>query len=131
MINKTNMDIEDIKDNYYFETLNENHDLSYFDCGDEELNDFLKNDALKQQNSKLNVTKLVVYKEKIIGYFSLLTDTLIFRNIRDENVSSEIKKKLQIQRKNRTLPAVKIGRLAIDKKYSGNNLRTHIIRNII
>ena len=33
-------------DNYYFETLNENHDVSEFDCGDEDLNDFLKNDAL-------------------------------------------------------------------------------------
>lgn len=111
--------------------MNKNHDLSDFDCGDEDLNNFLKNDALKQQNSKLNVTKLVMCEEKVIGYVSLLTDTIIFRNIRDENVSSEIKEKLQIQRKNRTLPAVKIGRLAIDKKYSGKNLGTHIIRNII
>lgn len=34
------MNIEDIKDNYYFETLTEEHDLSDFDCGDEDLNDF-------------------------------------------------------------------------------------------
>ena len=40
------MDIKEIIDNYYFETLNENHDVSEFDCGDEDLNDFLKNDAL-------------------------------------------------------------------------------------
>lgn len=30
------MKIKDIKENYYFETLNENHDLSYFDCGDDD-----------------------------------------------------------------------------------------------
>ena len=44
------MKIEDIKENYYFETLNESHYLNDFDCGDEDLNDFLKNDALIQQD---------------------------------------------------------------------------------
>ena len=29
------MKIEDIKENYYFETLTEEYDLSDFDCGDE------------------------------------------------------------------------------------------------
>lgn len=78
------MNIEEIKENYYFETLNENHDLSNFDCGDYDLNDFLKNDALKQQNANLNVTKIIVCNRKIIGYVSLLTDTLILKNINDE-----------------------------------------------
>ena len=49
------MKIEDIKNNYYFETLNENHELNDFDCGDEDLNDFLKNDAINQQKEKLNI----------------------------------------------------------------------------
>ena len=73
------MKIEDIKENYYFETLTEKHDLSYFDCGDEDLNDFLKKDALTQQKEKLNVTKLIMYNGKIIGFASLLTDTLKLR----------------------------------------------------
>ena len=54
------MKIEDVKENYYFETLNESHYLNDFDCGDEDLNDFLKNDALKQQNEKLSLTKSVI-----------------------------------------------------------------------
>lgn len=50
------MKINDIKNNYYFETLDETHDLSDFDCGD--LNNFLKEDALKQQKEKvLNILK--------------------------------------------------------------------------
>lgn len=44
------MTIKEIKDNYYFENLSDKHDLSEFDCGDNDLNDFLKNDALAQQN---------------------------------------------------------------------------------
>ena len=69
------MKIEDIKNNYYFETLNENHELNDFDCGDEDLNDFLKNDAINQQKEKLNITKLILCEDKLIGYTSLLTDT--------------------------------------------------------
>ena len=88
------MKIEDIKDNYYFETLTEKHDLTDFDCGDDDLNDFLKNYALAQQNENLNVTKLVMYEGKILGYTSLLTDTLLLRNIKNENVRLKIKEKL-------------------------------------
>ena len=125
------MNIEEIKDNYYFETLNDNHDLSNFDCGDYDLNDFLKNDALKQQNANLNVTKIIVYNRKIIGYASLLTDTLILKNINDENLKMKIKGKLGVKSQNRNVPAVKIGRLALDKRFSGEGLGSHILRNIL
>ena len=66
------MDIKYIKENYKFETLNENHDLSEFESDSEDLNDFLKNDALIQQNAKLNLTKLVICDSEIIGFVSLL-----------------------------------------------------------
>ena len=71
------MDIEDIKEKYYFENLTDEHDLSEFDCGDEDLNDFLKNDALKLQESRLNITKLIMYEDSIIGFTSLLTDAIL------------------------------------------------------
>ena len=82
------MKIEDIKENYYFETLNENHDLSEFDCGDEELNNFLKKDALIQQKAMLNVTKLIIFEDQIIGFVSLLTDSILIKKINDENIKN-------------------------------------------
>jgi hypothetical protein len=125
------MKIKEIKENYYFENLTENHDVTHFDCGDDDLNDFLKNDALKQQNANLNVTKLVIYKGDIIGYFSLLTDTLILKNIRDTDLKRDIKDMLEIKSKNRKLPAIKIGRFAIDEKYSGYGIGSDILLNIV
>ena len=125
------MKIEYIKQNYYFETLSEDHDLSDFDCGDEDLNDFLKNDALNLQNSNLNVTKLVMCDGKIIGFVSLLTDALILKKINDENLKVKIKGKLGVKSKNTNVPAVKIGRFALDKKFSGKGLGSHILRNIL
>ena len=111
--------------------LNESHYLNDFDCGDEDLNDFLKNDALKQQNEKLNVTKLIIFDKKIIGYVSLLTDTLLLKNIRDEDLKMDIRGMLNVNSKNKQLPAVKIGRFAIDKKYSRLGLGSDILLNII
>lgn len=122
------MKIEDIKDNYYFETLNEKHNLSDFDCGDDDLNDFLKNDALAQQNENLNVTKLVMCEGKIIGYASLLTDILLLKNIKNEELRLKIKGKLGITSNSRGISAVKIGRLAIDKRYAGKRFREPYLR---
>ena len=117
------MDIEYIKDNYKFETLTEKHDLSNFECGSDDLNDFVKNDALIQQQDKINITKLITCDDEIIGFVSLLTDTIPLKNIRDENIEKVPKKK--------PLPAIKIGRFAIDKKYTNNGLGSHILRNVI
>ena len=125
------MKIEEIKEKYHFENLTEDHDLSEFDCGDDDLNDFLKNDALKQQKSRLNVTKLILYEGKIIGYVSLLTDTLVLKNIQDEKIQLNIKNQLEIKSKNKNISAVKIGRLTLDEKYSGEGLGSHILRNIL
>lgn len=125
------MKIKDIKENYYFETLSAKHDLSDFDCGDEELNDFLKNDALSQQNEKLNVTKLVLCEGKIIGYASLLTDTIILKKIKDEKIREKLKGKLNLNSKEKEISAVMIGRFALDKKYIGEGLGSHILRNIL
>ena len=125
------MKIEEIKDKYHFETLTEKHDLSNFDCGDIELNNFLKNDALTQQKAKLNVTKLVMCENEVIGFTSILTDKILIKKIRDNTVKTEIIEKLNIKSKNQTIAAVKIGRLAIDRKYVGKGLGTHILRNII
>lgn len=125
------MKIEDIKENYYFETLNENHDLSEFDCGDEELNNFLKKDALIQQKAMLNVTKLIIFEDQIIGFVSLLTDSILIKKINDENIKTEIKEKLKIDKESKSISAVKIGRLGIDKKYAKKGLGSHILRNIL
>ena len=79
-----NMNIKYIKENYHFETLNKNHNLEDFECESKDLTDFLKNDALKQQKEKLNVTQLVICDKEIIGYASLLADTIVLKNVKEK-----------------------------------------------
>ncbi len=125
------MDIDYIKENYRFETLTEEHNLSEFNCASDDLTDFLKNDALTQQKNKLNLTKVVMCDDAIVGYVSLLTDTILLKDIRDEEIKMEIKNQLSISSKKRKLPAIKIGRLAVDEKYSGKGLGSEILMSIL
>lgn len=129
------MKIKYIKENYYFETLTSAHNLSDFSCESEDLTNFLINDALNQQKDKLNLTKLIMCDGEIIGFVSLLTDTIEIKKIRDEKTKKDIKGHLntidyQIGN-NKQLPAIKIGRFAIKDKYSGKGLGTEFFGTIM
>ncbi len=78
------MQIEEIKNNYSIVKLTENHDLEGFSCGLDDMDDFLKNDALIQQTENLNVTYLSMYGGEIIGFFSLLSDIIKLKDIKNE-----------------------------------------------
>lgn len=124
------MDIDYIKENFEFQLLSESHDLSKFECTSEDLTDFLKNDALKQQNMNLNITHLAICDGEIIGFVSILTDTIKLKVIEDLQLKKEIKDELNIS-ENNDLPAIKIGRFAINQKYTKKGLGSFIFRNVL
>ena len=112
------MCVEYIKNKYYITKLSEKHDLNGFSCGLDDMDDFLKNDALNQQIDNLNVTYLAMYDEEIIGFFSLLSDS-----IRLEDIGNEYDLPYS------TCPAIKIGRFAINEKYNSLGLGTVLLDN--
>ena len=122
------MDRKYILDNYLFKKLSVKYDLSKFNCDSDDLNDFIKNDALKQQEEKLNITQLVICCGKIIGFFSLSADTLRLKDIREDKTKKTIKSHIP---QSKELPAIKIGRFAISKEYSHQGIGSHIIQHII
>jgi hypothetical protein len=93
-----------------------------FDCGFGDLNDFLFDDALRQQNESINVTYLRVSKQNkdLIGYITLCNDSIhLFGEKKDEM------KKIGISYK--ALPALKICRMAVNKKYAHMAIGTKMI----
>ena len=124
------MNSDYIKQHYKFEILNENHDLSDFECESEDLNDFIKNHALKQQKLNLSLTQMVICDEQIIGFASILTDTIKLNLIENKKLKNEITQELNIS-ENNEIPAIKIGRFAIDRKYTGKGIGSHIFRNVL
>ena len=124
------MDVKYIKDNYVFETLDENHKLDDFECESKDLTDFLKNDALKQQDMNLNLTKVVICDDVVVGYVSLLTDVIKLKVVDDKNIKEKIRDELDIM-DNHELPAIKIGRFEIDIKYAKQTLGSDVLANVI
>lgn len=112
------MNIKDIIENYHYEKLNSSHDLTSFSCGVKDLDDFLKDDALNYQERNLSVTYLAMYGGEIIGYVSLLADTIAYEKIKND-ASIRL----------REYPAVKIGRFAVSKKYSGQHFGQELLDN--
>ena len=117
-----------------FFQLKENYPIKPFDCEDDDLNDFLFNKALLYQKELLATTFIVEDEERTLGYYSVLNDSL---QLKEEDFPSKSKYKKFLshliphpKRHLKSVPAVKIGRLAIDKTYKGKGLGRIFIRNI-
>jgi len=85
-----------------------------FDSEDENLNDFIFNESLDYCKENLAVVYLVYQGHTVLGYFSLSSDSVKVNN------------KLDIKLK--YYPSLKIGRLAVDKKFKGKGIWSWIIK---
>lgn len=56
--------------------LDKNIDVSSFHCKEDELNSFLWESAEEYQKAFLGTTHVIVYRTKVIGYFTLSMDSL-------------------------------------------------------
>ena len=115
--------------------LTEDYPIKPFDCEDEDLNDFLSNEATPYQKELLATTFVMENDEQTLGYYSLLNDSL---QLKEEMFTSksQFRKFLRElvpypKRHLKTIPALKIGRLAIDKTFKGKGLGSVIMANII
>ena len=106
--------------------LTEDMVIKSFESEDKDLNDFLLNDAKNYLKSLLAVTYLLQVGDETVAYFSLSNDSLI-KNDRERPAWNRINRAISNDKRRRTYPAVKIGRLAVDRKYAGRGLGSHII----
>jgi len=94
-----------------------------FDCGNTSLNEFLRLYALK--NDKLSIGKTfigLVDEEYVGGYLTIST-----AKITTEDLPEEVRKKLPRY----PVPAFRIGRLAVDKKYQGVGLGRKLLNHAL
>lgn len=83
---------------------------SDFDCGDPDLNEFIKTDARNHQAGKIAQTYLLIQGTKIVCYFCLSTDSI-------QLGESESRKFRSKGFGYPSFPALKIGRLAVAKEF--------------
>lgn len=92
------------------------YDLSSFDCGGADLNEFLKNDALKYHQSSLAKTILFIWREKIIGFCSLCCDSIKLSEKETEAL------KIDNRLRHPEYPAIKLARFARDNNFKSYGL---------
>jgi len=97
-----------------FERLTADHGITYFSCKNQELNDYLTADALKNQDAHVAVTYLAIYDGKCVGFFSLLNDSIIKKDIDPEDDKDWYAHSYY--------PAIKIARFATHREYEGRDI---------
>ncbi|MCI5601011.1 MAG: N-acetyltransferase [Hallerella porci] len=115
---------------FSFSTLGEySCDLQSFDCGREDINEFFRNDALQYQDELFGKTYLFSPRDnlnQIAAAFTVANASIFTRllpNSRQKKVGYEVHhSKNQIN-----YPAVLLGRLGVDRRFSGHNLGLQII----
>jgi GNAT superfamily N-acetyltransferase len=116
-----------------FVRLEEDTPLSSFDCGDMDLNDFLQNDSKNYLKSMLAVTYLIKVEDEIAAYFCLSYDSLTRTTIlttEEKALWNKVGRKIPNSKRRKTYPAVKIGRLAVNQKFSGLGLGTQMLLSV-
>jgi len=109
--------------------LEENTEIKPFESADEELNDFLFNDAKRYLFSLLAVTYLIETKDETIAYFCLANDR-VMKDDEEKAVWNKINRTIPNEKRRKSYPAVKIGRLAVSEKYAGMGFGNFMIDTV-
>lgn len=99
-----------------FERLSGNRPLLPFDCGDEDINDFLVAKAWDYHEELLAVTYFLEDNERTVFYFTLLNDKVTALEL-SKGFWRRIKALFPHSKHRKDYPAVKIGRLGVHKYY--------------
>ena len=113
--------------------LNIGDSVSEFDCSDEDLNDFILNEACLYRNALLSVTYVVEDKEThdVLAYFSLANDKISISDFESKTEFNRFRKhKFVNEKRLRSYPAIKIGRLAISRKAQHQSIGTYLLEFI-
>lgn len=110
----------------YIEIISSMHEVSNFKSHEQELVDFLVEDALDNQKKQISITYLWFLKstKELIAYITVLADAISL-----QGEMKEYFKQKGIPYK--SLPALKIGRLCVSDYYLGRGIGTLIIEFVV
>jgi GNAT superfamily N-acetyltransferase len=103
-------------------------DILPFDCGDDDLNDFLLNEAKNYLNQLIAVTYLIESDERTLAFWSLFNDKIVKEPEQSNNAWRRFRELMFPQNKQFiSYPSMKIGRLGVDNTAKGHGLGTQIL----
>jgi ribosomal protein S18 acetylase RimI-like enzyme len=103
--------------------------LNGFCSSEKELKDYLIEDSFRQQSNKICITYLWFHRitQELVGYLTLSNDCVKLKNI-----NMEIQRRLNVKGINyKSLPAIKIGRICVDDKFTRKGIGTVMLDFVI
>lgn len=96
------------------------HDLSAFDCGAPPLDDWLRRRALANELGGISRTYVITASDnpKVVGYVSLAAATIL-----DKEATGAVRRNTPP-----TIPAILIGRLAVDRHWQGRDVGRSLLQ---
>ena len=107
------------------------HNLGVFDCAVDDLNEFLKEESNDYQEELLAKTYLLTNSENgdVVAFYSLLNDVIRLENT-EKSIRNRINRKIPFSKHRNHYPAVKVGRLAVDKNYARHGIGRLILDSV-
>lgn len=109
--------------------LDSGYDLSRFDCGDDDLNEFLSDNALNFAEQRIANTFVLEHDDEILAYFCLLNDK-VSQEESSNNNWKKLKKEFPEGKQFSSYPAIKIGRFAVASAHRGKNIGSDLMDKI-
>lgn len=106
--------------------LTTHYPLSHFDCGDEDLNNFLFENAKAFLDKRIANSFILEDKGTIAAYFCLLNDKISKQEVTNSQWK-KIKNRFPDGKKFSSYPAIKIGRFAVSHSYKGQKIGTKLM----
>ena len=97
------------------------HLIEEFDSGNQELDDWLKKRALKNEDSGASRTYVVTVKQRAIAYYCLATGSVI-----NAEAPGRIRRNMPDP-----IPVMVIGRLAVDRNWQSQGIGRYLVRDAV
>ena len=97
------------------------HDLSQFQCGEPELDDWLRRRALQNEENGASRTYVVCAGRRVVGYYALAAGA-----VAHANAPGRVGRNMP-----NPVPVMVIGRLAIDFSFQGRGIGSALLRDAV
>jgi len=100
-----------------------------FDCGNADLNDFFRKDAIKYQNELLGKTYYFLLKEEplvVVCAFTIANDSIKTIHI-PASRKNKINRAIPNEKRKKTYPAVLIARLGVNVTFKNKNIGSELV----
>ena len=97
------------------------HDVSAFDSGVPELDNWLKRRALQNEASGASRTYVVMADDRVVGYYALATGA-----IAQHEATGKVRRNMP-----EPIPVMVLGRLAVDRTHQGRGLGSALLKDAL